>query len=153
MHIRVIGQAGHDERLTLEELIGMAPVLIEASERVPGVEGEAFDVPAWYEAWRNSRGAAAGERRPTHLQVVAQDEFRATIPWHEAQQALFLYRQNGEPLRKGYPLRLYVPDGSSKCLNVKSVVEIRFLHDETAGGDASYGFANTFKPDDLRKRE
>ncbi|WP_409345251.1 molybdopterin-dependent oxidoreductase [Paenibacillus sp. MBLB4367] len=127
----------------------MAGEYLEIGDRVPESEGRAFDFQAWYKAWKDA-GKERIEEMPTHLKVEAADEFAATIPWAELGHAAFVYEVNGEPLSKGFPLRLYVPDGSSKCLNVKSVVRITLLHDNQTSGEATYGFMNQINPDDLR---
>ncbi|MFC4768768.1 molybdopterin-dependent oxidoreductase [Effusibacillus consociatus] len=77
----------------------------------------------------------------THVIFHAADEFAATIPISELQEAIFLYKSNGEPLKKGFPVRLIVPDGSSDCLNVKSVVKVEFVAADPAD-PASFGFKN-----------
>nr|WP_275984167.1 hypothetical protein [Paenibacillus hamazuiensis] len=128
-----------------------APQHIELSQRVPGTYGRAFDVASWYEA-RKKQADAAADLRPTHMKVEAADEFQACIPWGQLGSAAFLYEQDGAPLKKGFPIRLYVPDGSSECLNVKSVVHVWFLYDESLGEEATYGFKNTFSPEQLRKK-
>lgn len=133
------------------ELAALCPESFLAHNRVKGVNGKAIDWNTWYTVWTSRRGGQS-DRTPTHLQVVAGDEFQATIPWSELAQAFLLYEQeNGEPLKKGDPLRLYVPDGSSECLNVKSVVKIRVLYDEKSALEATYGFKNTITPEQLRK--
>ncbi|HJV45209.1 MAG TPA: molybdopterin-dependent oxidoreductase [Bacillota bacterium] len=55
---------------------------------------------------------------------IANDGFEQRIPMAELHSAFLLYKQKGEPLKKGYPVRLYVPGYESDCLNVKSVVRI-----------------------------
>jgi hypothetical protein len=129
------------------------------ASRVPGAEGEGFDLRSWYSlAIRSLSGTAAesGEGKlsnaePTHLIVQASDEFQATIPWRQLNNALFQYAINGEPLVKGHPIRLYVPDGTSACLNVKSVVSLHFVIDAALGEEAGYGFRNEISPDQLTK--
>lgn len=101
------------------------------SDRVPGVPGEAFGLKAWY--------ASFGQPAITHLLVRAEDGFEAVVPASQLEGALFQYAIEGRPLTKGGPLRLYVPDGSSACLNVKSVVAIVFVSDPAQGDEASYG--------------
>jgi hypothetical protein len=126
---------------------------------VPGAEGEGFDLRSWYSsALRSLSGTAAesGEGKlsnaePTHLIVQASDEFQATIPWRQLNNALFQYAINGEPLVKGHPIRLYVPDGTSACLNVKSVVSLHFVIDAALGEEAGYGFLNEISADQLTK--
>jgi hypothetical protein len=127
--------------------------------RVPGAEGEGFDLRSWYSsALRCLTGTAAGSgegknsnTQPTHLIVRASDEFQATIPWRQLNNALFQYSINGEPLVKGHPIRLYVPDGTSACLNVKSVVSLQFVSDAALGDEAGYGFLNEISPDQMTK--
>lgn len=138
-----------NEAFTVQEIVQLAEVKLALEDRVPNAEGEAFDLKAWYRSWKSSRGGQQ-ESEPTHLKVEAVDEFQALMPWAEADSAVFLYAQGGEPLKKGYPIRLYVPDGSSECLNVKSVVHIWFLHDATLGDEATFGFKNKVTLDELK---
>ncbi|MNI19384.1 hypothetical protein D3C73_728200 [compost metagenome] len=132
----------------VEEIVELAPLKLPLENRVPSVQGDAFDLKSWYKAWALSHGKT-GAPSPTHLKVEAVDEFQAVIPWDELDQALFLYAQAGAKLAKGYPIRLYVPDGSSECLNVKSVVKLWFLHDSGAAKEASYGFKNTISLEEI----
>lgn len=143
----------HDEQqgsevLTVDALVTMAPVHFSLEERVPGVTGNAFDLKSWYRAW-----AGEQQREPTHMTVEAADEFQAAIPWGQLDRAALLFaEEDGLPLKKGFPLRLYVPGGSSECLNVKSVKKIYFRYNEQLGADAEFGFKNTVSMDDMKKR-
>ncbi|MBP1154565.1 MULTISPECIES: molybdopterin-dependent oxidoreductase [unclassified Paenibacillus] len=133
------------------ELASICPESFTAHDRVVGVNGKAIDWNTWYTTWISRQGGPS-DRMPTHLQVMASDEFQATIPWPELAHAFLLVEQeNGEPLKKGFPIRLYVPDGSSECLNVKSVVKIRILYEEKSEIEATYGFKNTVTAEQLRK--
>ncbi|RED64039.1 hypothetical protein [Cohnella lupini] len=120
------------------------------ADRVPGTIGEGFDLQSWYSAVLRTvtdeakEGLPAGQ--PTHLTVRAADEFQATIPWGQLSKALFQYAVDGLPLAKGQPIRLYVPDGTSACLNVKSVVTVKIVSDALLGEDATYGFLNEVSP-------
>lgn len=122
------------------------------ADRVPETAGEAFDWHSWYSAWSGIAGADKAVLAPTHLMVEAADTFEATIPWEQLGQAAVLYALEGEPLAKAGPIRLYVPNGSSKCLNVKSIVKIKLVRRAAAGEqeEASYGFKNTFSAEELR---
>jgi hypothetical protein len=117
-------------------------------ERVPEADGEAFDWGGWYEAWRRTNDLEHGPR-PTHLKVEAADGFEATMPWEQLANAAVLYASGGASLMKGGPIRIYVPSGTSKCLNVKSVVTLRILYQPERGGEAEYGFKNVFNPSEL----
>ncbi|KZE79237.1 hypothetical protein [Paenibacillus elgii] len=152
MTIEIIDEYVGRVRYTVNELAAIAPRKFPVQERVSGVTGNAFDWPAWYEAWIRTQQAEPG-RTPTRLEIEGADEFQAGIPWSELEQALVLYEQeDGSPLAKGYPIRLYVPGGSSECLNVKSVVRIRILYaEEAAEKAATYGFKNTITPEQLLK--
>lgn len=140
------------ESLTVSEMVQLAEQKLAAEDRVPNVSGEAFDLKSWYGSWKSSRGGTK-EGNPTHVKVEAVDEFQALMPWSDLDTALFLYAQEGEPLRKGYPIRLYVPDGSSECLNVKSIVHIWFLHDAALGEEATFGFKNKVTLDELKMKK
>jgi hypothetical protein len=143
----------HDKiiNLTVEQLLMMNPLRVNINERVPGVEGKAMDFLSLYDLWAKAYHPQSLEP-PTHLNVEAADEFSALIPWQELQCAALLYEQEGLPLKKGYPLRLYVPDGSSACLNVKSIVKLHFMHQSEEGTKATFGFKNKISADDLRKK-
>ncbi|RKD27009.1 hypothetical protein BEP19_00075 [Ammoniphilus oxalaticus] len=54
---------------------------------------------------------------------TAEDGFKQKASKEELDQAFFVFKQNGEPMNAG--ARLYVPDGRSDCLNVKSVIQIQ----------------------------
>jgi hypothetical protein len=137
--------------LTVEEMLIMKPLRVNMNERVPGIEGKAIDFLFWYNLWIKSYNQdSLGP--PTHLRVEAADEFSALIPWSQLGSAALLYEQEGLPLKKGSPLRLYVPDGSSACLNVKSIVKMHFIHQTDLGIKAAYGFINKVSADDLRKK-
>ncbi|MEW9698277.1 hypothetical protein [Paenibacillus sp. SI8] len=137
------------ENFTVASIVAIAKNTMPLQERVPDVQGDAYDLTSWYDAWKTLHHANDSVI-PTHVKVEAIDEFQATLPWSQVNQALFLYAQEGEELKKGHPLRLYVPDGSSECLNVKSVVKIWFLHDAALGDEATYGFKNTVSLDELK---
>ncbi|SDC07232.1 hypothetical protein SAMN02799630_02596 [Paenibacillus sp. UNCCL117] len=131
------------------ELAAVSGEPFAAGSRVKGAEGNAVDWQHWYAAWSGGDDAAAASR-PTHLQVFAADEFQATIPWQELQDAFFVYEQdNGLPLQKSQPIRLYVPNGSSECLNVKSVIRLRIARDPLLGEAATYGFLNRISSEQL----
>jgi hypothetical protein len=151
MRISVYDELCGNAEFTVDELKALAPVHLAMEDRVQEVEGRAFDVPSWYDAWRQRQGKANG-RKPSHMTVEAADEFQASIPWEQLGRAAFLYEQNGQPLKKGFPIRLYVPDGSSECLNVKSVVQIRISYSEGLE-EAAYGFKNQISPDELKLKK
>jgi hypothetical protein len=139
------------QKLTIEEMLEMNPLIINLNERVPEVEGKAIDLFSWYAVWIKARELNQ-LAPPTHLSVEAADEFCATIAWPELQQAVLLFEQDGIPLVKGYPIRLYVPDGSSACLNVKSVIKLQFIHQSDLESTATYGFKNKITIDELKKK-
>ncbi|UJF34698.1 molybdopterin-dependent oxidoreductase [Paenibacillus hexagrammi] len=150
-HIQVMDQhRGSSEIVTVHQMAETAPWKLSLAERVPEVKGEGFDLKSWYRHWRDSRSTVETQEEPTHLKVEAVDEFQALIPWAELDQALILYAQNGEPLQKGFPIRLYVPNGSSECLNVKSVIKISFLYDQNLGNEATYGYKNAVTVEEMK---
>ncbi|WP_159887459.1 molybdopterin-binding protein [Paenibacillus puerhi] len=131
------------------ELAGVSGEPFAAGSRMEGATGNAIDWRHWYETWSAGKKGEGGHQ-PTHLQVWASDEFQATIPWHELRDAFIVFEQeDGQPLSKGYPIRLYVPNGSSECLNVKSVIRLRIAYDPVLGETATYGFLNTIEPEQL----
>ena len=79
----------------------------------------------------------------------ASDEFQATIPLDQLGDALLLFQQDEQPLKKGFPVRLLVPNGSSECLNVKSVVKIECAEGDRGDEQATFGFKNLVKPSEL----
>lgn len=153
MNIRVYDEIYGEALLTVEDMASAGGESFDAADRVPGAAGRAFDVKTWHRTWSAARSAGQ-DREPVRLQVEAADEFQASVPWSELDKALFLYAQaDGSPLAKGYPLRLYVPGGSSECLNVKSVVTVRLLYDEAEREpEATYGFKNTISLDELKRK-
>ncbi|MDQ8735731.1 hypothetical protein [Paenibacillus sp. LHD-38] len=137
-----------------EEMAILAGVSFPIAHRVPGAVGEAFDWQLWYSAWIEKVSGADAIPAPSELTVEAADTFEAFIPWDQLGEAAVLYGQNGEPLQKTGPIRLYVPNGSSKCLNVKSIVKLRIGHNAANGTEeATYGFKHTFSADELRKNK
>ncbi|REE82659.1 hypothetical protein A8990_11723 [Paenibacillus taihuensis] len=136
--------------VTPEDMAALAGRVFPLSERITGGAGEAFDFAEWLDAFRSQQGILQEEPLPTHLKVEAADTFEALIPWEQLKDAAVQFAVDGAPLPKGGPVRLYVPNGSSECLNVKSVIVFRLLHDEARSGEVSYGFKSTFTPDEMR---
>lgn len=151
MNIEIFDEQAGNETLTVAALVNLAPSDIAIEQRVPGVFGRAFELKSWYRAWR-SRRQTEQSAEPKRMTVEAVDEFQAVIPWDQLDQAVFLYEQDGQPLKKGFPIRLYVPDGSSECLNVKSVVKIRFEYGSSPE-EATYGFKNVVTLDELKLKK
>lgn len=85
----------------------------------------------------------------THVIFHASDEFQALLPIAEARTAYLLFQQDDSPLKKGFPVRVIVPNGSSECLNVKSVIYIEFIQHAQPEQEATYGFKNTVSPEEL----
>lgn len=129
----------------------------DIGQRVPEVSGEAFDLLTWYANWLSLIEVEEGETlsvQPSMLKVEAADTFEATIPWNQLTQAAVLFEKEGKPLGQNGPIRLYVPDGSSKCLNVKSITTIRIGSEAISSMEdgATYGFKQTFSKDELFKK-
>jgi hypothetical protein len=150
MNICVWDSLYGEEDNTAVRLADLAGEPFSIAERVPGADGTAFDLYGWYEGWLKNKNAQSGAQ-PTYMRVEAADGFEAVIPWKQLGQAAFVFEQQGQPLAKGFPLRLYVPDGSSACLNVKSVVRIELRYDGLGSDQATYGFKNRISASDLRK--
>ncbi|WP_169713752.1 molybdopterin-dependent oxidoreductase [Paludifilum halophilum] len=144
--ITVDGSVQRPFHLTWEAANDLDDQTVQPGERVPGLEGEAFSLKSLLE----QAGVADDV---THLIFHATDEFQADIPLGELEQAFLLYSQEGRPLTRAYPARLYVPDGSSNCLNVKSVRRIQAVirTGHEAEQEASFGFKQVMRPDDIRK--
>ncbi|WP_372662071.1 hypothetical protein [Cohnella sp.] len=117
-----------------QEMAAKSGHVFPIAERVPEASGEGFDLLDWYMSMQQTYA------NMTHLIVRASDEFQAVIPRGQLIKALLQYSIDGNPLIKGGPLRLYVPDGSSACLNVKSMVSLQFIANPKLGEEASYGF-------------
>ncbi|MBB6672345.1 molybdopterin-dependent oxidoreductase [Cohnella nanjingensis] len=148
MSVIVKWPGGRIDETTPEAMASKAGRSFSVDARVPGAEGEGFALLEWYGA---ASEAADDRAAPTHLIVRAADGFQAVIPWDQLGQALLQYAVNGRPLERGRPMRLYVPDGSSACLNVKSVTELRIARDAEFGDEAGYGFVNEISPGQLRE--
>lgn len=151
MNIHVQDEQYGQEAAPVSGFVELAPTIVSLEDLIPGVSGQAFELKAWHRAWRLKRSAEA-DLEPNGMTVEAIDEFQASIPWDQLDQAVFLYEQEGQPLKKGYPLRLYVPNGSSECLNVKSVVRIHFYYDH-ATTEATYGFKNQVSIEELTRKK
>jgi hypothetical protein len=133
------------------EMAKLAGGSFPIADRVPDAKGEAFDWHSWYSGWLRMSGQGVAAVTPSHLIVEAVDTFEAVIPWEQLGQAAVLFSINGEPLTNAGPIRLYVPNGSSKCLNVKSIVKLKFDHQlSERQSEATYGFKHTFTAQDLR---
>lgn len=117
--------------------------LVKAETIVPAFEGFATRVPALLELVSPLPDC-------THVVFHASDEFQATLPLGDLKEALLLFQQeSGAPLKKGFPVRLLVPNGSSDCLNVKSVVEIDFVKHPQPEEEATFGFKNIVSAEQL----
>lgn len=136
MSVTVILPNGERIVTSPQEMASLSGQVFPVALRVPDAAGEGFDLMDW------CTRILPTPADMTHLIVRAADEFQATIPRKQLSKALLQYSIEGNPLVKGGPLRLYVPDGSSACLNVKSVVLFQFVIDPKLGEDASYGFRN-----------
>jgi hypothetical protein len=127
-----------------EEMAREAACRFNIGDRVAGAKGTAFDLMEWYRSLEKQVAGRLGGP-PSRLRAEASDDFQAVIPWEQLDQGAFLFEREGRPLRE---LRLYVPRGSSGCLNVKNVRRLVFL---TGEGGAVYGFKTIVRPEDLRK--
>ncbi|MGO4547029.1 hypothetical protein AB4Z29_19775 [Paenibacillus sp. 2TAB23] len=138
-----------------EDMASLAGSSFKIANRVPDTEGEAFDWQLWYAKWVEQASGSVSIPAPTHLIVEAADTFEALIPWEELGDAAVLYALEGQRLSQTGPIRLYVPNGSSKCLNVKSIVKLSMVkhNAEAATEKAAYGFKNTFSVNELRKNK
>jgi hypothetical protein len=153
MKIRINDGVSGQTEFTIDQWITLAPRVVALADRVPGVEGTAVEVQEWYRSWQKQlQPQERAVSEPSQMTVEASDEFQATISWDELGEAVFLYEQGGKPLAKGFPIRLYVPNGSSECLNVKSVIQIRFIYNDVHK-EATYGFKNHISLEDLKYRK
>ncbi|XEC96432.1 hypothetical protein AB6A23_07775 [Paenibacillus tarimensis] len=151
--IRIFHEGVAVGTISPQEMAELAGGTFDISERVPNAEGKAFDFHSWYKAWRHQNGLDEDISVPNQLTVEAADTFEAVIPWSQLENAAVLYASpDGGALTKSGPIRLYAPNGTSDCLNVKSIVLMRFMHDGSHNREAHYGFKNVFTPDELRKK-
>ncbi len=61
---------------------------------------------------------------PTFFEVCGDDGFFARIPWRLANRSVLHFPTGSDD--RGGGLRLLVDDSSSACVNVKSIVDVRF---------------------------
>ncbi|EFM10192.1 hypothetical protein PaecuDRAFT_3151 [Paenibacillus curdlanolyticus YK9] len=149
-------QIEHDEfgieSWTAEAMAELAGESFPIGERVPETVGNAFDWAIWYEEWLHllAHTSHCKLSPPKQLKLYAADQFEAVIPWEQLQDAAVLFAEpDGSPLAKGGPIRLFVPNGSSKCLNVKSIVRIVVSTQEEGSDEATYGFKQQFSLEDM----
>lgn len=136
---------------TAQQLREFGGDVFPISERVPGAAGLAVDFHRWYAAWRAASGLTTAET-PAALHVRAHDAFEAHIPWEQLDGAAFgIADEDGAPLSRGGPIRLYVPGGASDCLHVKQLAVMVFDERSLPEDEATYGFRNIVAPDQLRK--
>ncbi|GBF73104.1 hypothetical protein PA598K_01389 [Paenibacillus sp. 598K] len=148
-----IEHAGADNgSQTAQQLRELGGDVFPIGERVPGAAGLAVDFHQWYAAWRAACGVT-GTETPAALHVRAHDAFEAHIPWAQLDGAAFgIADEDGGPLRRGGPIRLYVPGGASDCLHVKQLAAMVFDEQPLPEDEATYGFRNIVEPAQLRKR-
>ncbi|GFN30857.1 hypothetical protein [Paenibacillus xylaniclasticus] len=130
----------------------LAGTVFPIDERVPGAVGYAFDWATWFDEWLHliTHTSQCTLAPATHLKLYAADSFEAVIPWPQLKDAAVLYANEEElPLEAAGPIRFYVPNGTSKCLNVKNVVRIVVCVNDDSVTEAAYGFKSQFSPDDL----
>ncbi|MFS0727271.1 hypothetical protein [Paenibacillus sp. 1P07SE] len=140
------------QSVTVEELRSLGGEVFPISERVAGASGLAVDFRSWYIQWRSLMDPSGTAPEPMTLKVRAKDTFAAQIPWTQLEGAAFGIADNdGGPLSRGGPVRLYVPAGTSDCLHVKQLVALQFDQAALPAGEAAYGFKNVFAPEELRK--
>lgn len=128
------GLSSSDLKFKVSDLIQLPLRFVDLAQFGSNLVGSGFLVSSLY---KSIKGAASD--LPKGLRVEAVDGFYAVIPWDECETAIFQHAdENGCLLENSGPLRLFVPNGSSECLNVKSVVSIEFLDTEIT----SAGFGN-----------
>lgn len=140
------------ETWTAASMAELAGETFPLNERVPEAAGLAFDWMNWFNEWLLllKHTSQCRLEQGTHLKLYAADSFEAVIPWTQLRQAAVQFaEEDGSPLAAGGPIRFYVPNGSSKCLNVKNVVRIVVSSDSAIGETASYGFKQQFSAKEL----
>lgn len=129
--ITLKGLARSDLRFQLGDLLQLPMRFANLAQFGTGLSGSGFLVSSLYESIKGAKAET-----PQGIRVEAIDGFYAIIPWAECQTAFFQHAdEKGMALDKGGPLRLYVPNGSSECLNVKSVICIEFLASEVQNAE------------------
>lgn len=124
--ITLKGLAKSDLKFQIRDLLQLPLRFVNLAQFKLGLTGSGFLVSSLYESIKGTNA-----QMPQGIRVEAVDGFYAVIPWEECQTAFFQHAdENGSMLEKGGPLRLFVPNGSSECLNVKSVVYVEFLASE-----------------------
>lgn len=71
-----------------------------------------------------------GDAEPTSFEVCGTDGFYAAVPWRSAEQAMFRFPVDADHAATSGGLRLFVRNSDNACLNVKSIVDIRFEYDD-----------------------
>jgi hypothetical protein len=144
------------EQWTASVMSELAGEVFAIDTRVPGAAGIAFDWQKWFEEWLLllSYTTRCKLSTPTYLKLYAADAFEATIPWTQLHNAAVLFAEaDGSPLTQAGPIRFYVPNGTSKCLNVKNVVRIVISTEEALGDEAKYGFKQQWSANELRMKK
>jgi DMSO/TMAO reductase YedYZ molybdopterin-dependent catalytic subunit len=140
--VQVCGLIGQEANLHYSDFLeGKLGPHLDVTSIVPTFAGIATPISSLLEMIGPAEEA-------THVVFHASDDFQATIPLGELGDALLLFQQDGKPLKKGFPVRLLVPNGSSECLNVKSVVKIEFVRQADLQ-EATFGFKNLVAPTEL----
>lgn len=141
-HVAVRGLVERELDLEYSDFIsGKLGPLLDVTPIVPTFTGNATPVSSLLEIIQPLAES-------THAVFHASDDFQAVLPKADLQNAYLLFQQEDKPLKKGFPVRLLVPDGHSECLNVKSVVKIEFVQTDP-GQKAEFGFKNTVSPEEL----
>jgi hypothetical protein len=162
--LRIYSEDRLIEEASSSQLAQEAPQHLDISQRVEGAQGRAFDLLTWFTVFHAKHASELPSGNPTHLQVNAADEFQAVIPWEQLQEAAMKYAESSANASSDAPeaensavtdtpLRLYVPHGSSECLNVKRVIRITFLYKPERDETATYGFRNVVTVEDLNRKK
>ncbi|PWW01158.1 hypothetical protein DFQ01_11048 [Paenibacillus cellulosilyticus] len=144
------------EQWTAAVMSELAGDVFAIETRVPGASGLAFDWQKWFEEWLFllSYTTQCKLSPPTHLKLYAADSFEAIIPWEQLRDAAVLFaEEDGSPLTQAGPIRFYVPNGTSKCLNVKNVVRVVISTEELPSDEAAYGFKQQWSADELKMKK
>lgn len=101
-------------------------------EKIPGAF-RVSDISKFGDRWRGAGVSlkpvldmASPSKNATHVTFHAEGDFAASIPLREAEKGILIYKlDNGSLERKfGGPVRFVVPEGTSECNNVKSLIRI-----------------------------
>ncbi len=126
MAISIIGEVENFQTFGFAQLLTL-PQIDDVGREVPGRQGAAVRLRELLQRANPKPGA-------THAMLTSGDgSFSASVPLHDVQDALLVYRLGDQPLPEtlGGPVRFLIPDpgpchsgGADVCANVKHLARI-----------------------------